>query len=84
MDRQAIVAVFAAGITGPVQLLDVNPDGSACHMTFAEAFYFMSYTAQFGTPVPVLATAIVIGATTCPASSAAWISDSCVTSATDN
>ena len=41
----AIVAIFAAGIVGLVLLPGVNPDGSPWHMTFAEALYFMSYTA---------------------------------------
>ena len=41
----AIVAIFAAGIAGLVLLPGVNADGSAWHMTFAEALYFMSYTA---------------------------------------
>ncbi|MBN1239624.1 MAG: NAD-binding protein [Gammaproteobacteria bacterium] len=41
----AIVAIFAVGIVGLVLLPGVHPDGSRWHMTFAEALYFMSYTA---------------------------------------
>jgi voltage-gated potassium channel len=40
-----IVSVFAAGIAGLVLIPGVDADGGAVHLTFAEALYFMSYTA---------------------------------------
>lgn len=41
----AIVAVFSTGIAGLVLLPGVDAAGGEWHMTFAQALYFMSYTA---------------------------------------
>lgn len=41
----AIIAVFAGGIAGLVLVPGVYADGGTWHMTFADALYFMSYTA---------------------------------------
>ncbi|MGA0839433.1 MAG: potassium channel family protein [Pseudomonadales bacterium] len=40
-----LVLIFAAGITGLVLIPGTEVDGSPWRMSFAEAFYFMSYTA---------------------------------------
>jgi voltage-gated potassium channel len=40
-----IISVFAAGIAGLVLIPGVDADGAPWRMTFAQALYFMSYTA---------------------------------------
>ena len=40
-----LVLIFAVGISGLVLIPGAAENGAPWHMTFAEAFYFMSYTA---------------------------------------
>lgn len=40
-----LVLIFAVGISGLVLIPGADENGAPWHMTFAEAFYFMSYTA---------------------------------------
>ena len=41
----ALITVFATGMAGLVAIPGVDAAGQAWHMTFAQALYFMTYTA---------------------------------------